>query len=171
MGNYLYKDNKITPITGLKEHNTNKEIEAVLSNINSELYFFSNLPVNYRSQQYLLEKVTEAGKQLNTISITRETKQLNRRKEILEKLRELYTTLKHLSYPKENEIPESVTKANKYLVAVYLKEKKEGLDLDTTLKWVKKIYRFSKFYEVTESLENVQNELLKSLRVFKEETE
>ena len=171
MGKYLFKDNGVTPITGLKEHNTNKEIEAVLTNINNELYFFSNLPVNYRSQQYLFEKVTEAGKQLNTISITRESKQLNRRKEIVEKLRELYTTLKHLSYPKENEIPESVTKANKYLVAVYLKEKKEGLDLDTTLKWVKKIYRFSKFYEVTESLENVQNELLKSLRVFKEETE
>ena len=171
MGKYLYKDNGVTPLTGLKEHNTNKEIEAVLTNINNELYFFSNLPVNFRSQQCLLEKVTEAGKQLNTISITRESKQLNRRKEIVEKLRELYTTLKHLSYPNENEIPESVTKANKYLVAVYLKEKKEGLDLDTTLKWVKKIYRFSKFYEVTESLENVQNELLKSLRVFKEETE
>ena len=129
MGKYLYKDNGVTPLTGLKEHNTNKEIEAVLTNINNELYFFSNLPVNFRSQQCLLEKVTEAGKQLNTISITRESKQLNRRKEIVEKLRELYTTLKHLSYPNENEIPESVTKANKCLVAVYLKEKKDGTSL------------------------------------------
>lgn len=160
-----YKDYEIKPITGIKKHQSNKEIEQYLTLINNELYFFANLPVNYDSKEFLKSQITDIGQKLKTLAITRESQQLDRRNEILNKLRTIYSNLTTCSSSSQNDI----IKSNKYLVALYLKDKKEGMDDKQKLNWIYKIKHFARFYEVTETLANVQTELLKDFRVFPEQ--
>ncbi len=163
-----WKNRNVTPIKGLKVHFTTKEMEDLLFKINDILYIFSNLPVIAQSRTFLKDKITETGKALKNLSFTVGDYKIDRKNEILNRLRELYENIEHtVSFGFNTDAYQaSVVKANSYMTALFLKDKKEGnLTVEKQLDWIRKIKIFSEVYPVCKNLESVQNELLNNFKV------
>lgn len=162
-----WKDRQVEPISGLKVHYSTKEMDELLYKINDILYFFKNLPVLPNARNYLKDKITETGKALKELSFTCNDKKIDRRNEILERLRELYNRVNvGVTYPPTAEYEKLVTKMNKYLTAKYLKDKNEGnLTEENQWKWIKNLKMYAEVYPVCANVESVQNELLDSFKI------
>ena len=50
-------------------------------------------------------------------------------------------------------------------VAIFLKEKKEGLDNEKKFEWLRKIQMFSNAYDVSDGMKSVNNEILGSFKI------
>ena len=161
-----WKNRNVTPIKGLKVHFTTKEMDELLYKINDILFIFSNLPIIPQSRVYLREKIIETGKELKKLSFTFGDYKIDRKNEILTRLRELYDRVEQSVILGTDEYQIYVAKANSYLTAVYLKDKKEGnLTVEKQLDWIRKIKIFSTVYPVCKNLESVQNELLNNFKI------
>ncbi|MBQ3414501.1 MAG: hypothetical protein IJH39_03970, partial [Clostridia bacterium] len=137
-------DREVGPITKLKTHYTTTEMDGILYEINDILYFLKNLYVTPQSRVFLRDRITEAGKQLKQLSFTREDKKAERRDEIVERLRELYTKANATVHLPTVEYQEVVEKMNKYLTALYLKDKNEGnLTEKKRLDWIRRLKLFA----------------------------
>lgn len=161
----LYNEYAISPIKGLKEKYTNSILEDLLYEINDELYFFANLPVNNISRIYLLERVNDIGSKIKDLSVTFNGESVGnkRREEILFRLREMY---KILNTPFIEPTEELIEKMCKYQSALYLKEKKIGLTAKDALDWLYKIFRLSKFYKLNSTLKSIQEEIINYFKVY-----
>lgn len=162
---WLYRD--VKPISKLKNHYSTKEMEKLLYDINDILYFFQNLPVLPQARDYLKQKITETGTELKKLSFTVGDKKKDRQNEILERLREIYNKVnKGVEYyhnPKYTKIVEST---NKYLTALYLKDKNEGnLTEEKQWDWIRRLKLFSTVYPVCKNVESVQTELLNNFKI------
>lgn len=157
----------ITPIKPSTKY-SNKEMDKLLSDINEKLYYFRNRFINKRVKEYLLKEIEITGKKLKNIPITVENKQLTRRQEILGELRKIYQNLKSLvisDIVEEENLPET-EKSNKFMVALYLKDKRENnLTTDKMLDWLKQIHIFSNFYPVLGNLKSVNEEIIKYFKI------
>lgn len=159
-------ERNVSPITKLKSHYTTSEMDALLYDINDLLYFLKNLYVTPQSRVYLRDKITETGQQLKQLSFTRDDKKIERRNEILERLRELYVKVNATVYLPTYQYQEVVEKMNKYLTALYLKDKKENLLTEKKrLDWIRKLKVFANIYPVMQNLESVQEELLNYFKI------
>ena len=153
------KDIGISPIK-LKNKNSNSELDSIFEEIQDEIYFFGLLLYTPSVKQYMLDKLTDAGTRLNNVSISRGNDgQIRRKMELLQVLREYYQKLKSY-YPVDK--PEQVERMCKFLVSMFIKEKKETTNLHNVyLKWLKLTKKVSEFYTVTNSLKSVNNEAVK----------
>lgn len=162
-----WSDRQVEPIKGLKVHYTTKEMDDILYRINDILYLFKNLPVLPEARTFLKEKITEAGTELKKLSFTLYDKKIERKNEILSRLRDLYSKVNESSfYPSADEYKQIVDKTNKYLTALYIKDKKEdNLTEDKQIEWIKKLKLFASVYPACKNLESVQTELLQNFRI------
>ena len=162
-----WSDRQVEPIKGLKVHYSTKEMDDILYRINDILYLFKNLPVLPEARTFLKEKITEAGTELKKLSFTLYDKKIERKNEILSRLRDLYSKVNESSfYPSTDEYQKIVDKTNKYLTALYIKDKKEdNLTEDKQIEWIKKLKLFASVYPACKNLESVQTELLQNFRI------
>ena len=158
----LGKDYGITPIKLENKYST-KEMDEILKDINDVLYFFSYLFIGKSAREYILNKLEDAGKKLNNYSPP--IPKAQRKKELLEKLRELYRNVKKiLPYDSPN-FNNLELKMSGFLVAKFVKQKQQGLTVDDKLYWLKTINTFSQVYTPSESLISVNNELLNYFKI------
>lgn len=152
----------ITPIKGINVRNSCKEIEEILYDINDKLYFFSTLYISNKVKNYILEEIEKAGNKLKNLSLPLASKSIEKKKEIINKLRESYVKIRE--YNDYDSIKDNMSKEEKmsaYFVARFIKDKNEGLlTVEKRLKWIKDIKFYSNFYCISSSLESVQKELL-----------
>lgn len=138
---------------------SNKQIDNILSGINSIIYFFYFLYINTRAKETILSDFRRLGKELSEISLPKgDDGKIKRKNELLSKLRNYYKKLN--SYvPDDNE--DTIKRTNQYLVSQFIKEKKEKelteLD-DFYMEWLRKTKDFSRCYNTTLSLKTVNKE-------------
>ena len=157
----LGKNVGIKPLSNFYNKTTNNELDKLLYDINDKLYFFSTLFVNIKVKNYLLKEIENTANSVKSVSGVDK-----RKAEFITKLRDVYSTLK--KYHDNSSTADSVDKEermNGYLVAKYLKDKKNVLTIEQKLEWIKTIKYFSDFYPVFENLKSVQVELLKEFFV------
>ena len=156
----------INPIS-LKNKIKTKEIEKILVNLNEVFYFFSTLLISKSLKEYILNELKQYGTELNKLNVEGKTNET--KKELLDILREKYSSIKKYTYLiSQEEEMEIDRKVNGCLVARFLKDKNNNyLTTENKLKWIKNIKLFSQFYCISKSLESVQNELIKDFVVYK----
>lgn len=165
----LAKDWNIKPIANLKNKNTNKEIEEILYDINDKLYFFNNLYINSKGRMYLLNLFKDSADKLNKLSFTRESKQIDRKNEILDRLRELYKTVSNIPSYDDEYFNKLVQNMGKFKMALFIKEKNAGLTEENIFKWIRYNKLFYDIYGFDNNIKSIQEELLKKFLVFKVE--
>lgn len=153
----LGKDIGISPIH-LKEKYSNKEIDQVLYNINDVLYFFNTLYINSKARQYIMDKLIEYGNDLNNINnFTVGDKKIDRKKELLSKMRELYSSLKSNIIFDDEYFSNLVEKMGKYRLSRFIKDKESG-KVDEW-KYIQENKLFVDVYGKNHSVKSIQDEL------------
>lgn len=162
----LAKDWNIKPIANLSNKNTNKEIEDILYNVNDKLYFFNNLYINSKARMYLLKLFEDSAAKLNKLSFTRDSKQIDRKNEIVDRLRELYKIVSSVPTFDDEYFHELVTLMGNFKMALFIKEKNAGLTEESIYKWIRYNKLFYDIYGYNNKIESIQKELLKLFYVF-----
>ena len=151
----------ISPIH-LTEKYSNKEIDAVLYKVNDILYFFNTLYISMEAKTYILNKLKEYGNDLNNVNnFTVGDRKIDRKKELLSKMREIYSSLKHTSIHNDEYFSNLIEKMGKYRLSRFLKDKESGLTDEQIWKWIKENKLFTDIYGQDKSVKSIQDELLK----------
>lgn len=160
------KDLGILPIK-LDSKYGNKDIDSILHKANDLLYFFNLMYITDTAKSYILTQIKILGTDLKNVNMQMAQKSSSRKDELRAKLLDVYSKLNGYYPPSDNDINvvNAVDRMNRMQVAMYLKEKKEGLDDEKKFEWISKIKMFSKAYDVDKSLTSVMNELLDSFRL------
>lgn len=160
------KDLGINPIK-LDSKYGNKEIDNILHKANDLLYFFNLLYITDTAKTYIQSQIKVLGTELKNVSISMAQKSSNRKEELRTKLLDMYQKLNSYYPPSDNDINVVgiVEKMNRMQVAMFLKEKKEGLDNEKKFEWLRKIQMFSNAYDVSDGLKSVNNEILGSFKI------
>lgn len=160
------KDLGVNPIK-LDSKYGNKEIDNILHKANDLLYFFNLLYITDTAKTYIQSQIKVLGTDLKNVSISMAQKSSSRKEELRIKLLDIYQKLNSYNPPSDNDINvvSIVEKMNRMQVAMFLKEKKEGLDNEKKFEWLKKIQMFSNAYDVSDGLKSVNNEILNSFKI------
>ena len=160
------KDLGINPIK-LDSKYGNKEIDNILHKANDLLYFFNLLYITDTAKTYIQSQIKILGTDLKNVSMSMAQKSSSRKDELRTKLLDIYQKLNSYNPPSDNDINVVgiVEKMNRMQVAMFLKEKKEGLDNEKKFEWLRKIQMFSNAYDVSDGLESVNNEILGSFKI------
>lgn len=151
----------ISPIH-LENKYSNKEIDSVLYKVNDLLYFFCTLYISMEAKTYILNKLKEYGNDLNNVNnFTVGDKKIDRKKELLSKMRELYINLKHQSIHNDDYFSDLVEKMGKYRLSRFLKDKEEGLTDEQIWKYIRENKIFADVYGQDKSVKSIQDELLR----------
>lgn len=160
----LGKDWNIKPISKLNFKQSNEEIDKILYDVNDKLYFFNSLYMNSTGRTYLLNLLKDSGEKLKTIN-----KNVERRNEILNRLRDLYKDVLNIPLINDEYFSELVKKMGEYKMSLFIKDKKTGLTDENIYKWLKYNRLFYEIYGYNSSIESIQRELLKKFLVFQVE--
>lgn len=160
------KDLGINPIK-LDSKYGNKEIDNILHKANDLLYFFNLLYITDTAKTYIQSQIKVLGTDLKNVSMSITQKSSSRKEELRTKLLDIYQKLNSYNPPSDNDINVVgiVEKMNRMQVAMFLKEKKEGLDNEKKFEWLRKIQMFSNAYDVSDGLKSVNNEILGSFKI------
>lgn len=160
------KDLGINPIK-LDSKYGNKEIDNILHKANDLLYFFNLLYITDTAKTYIQSQIKILGTDLKNVSMSMAQKSSSRKEELRIKLLDIYQKLNSYNPPSDNDINvvSIVEKMNRMQVAMFLKEKKEGLDNEKKFEWLRKIQMFSNAYDVSDGLKSVNNEILDSFKI------
>lgn len=160
------KDLGINPIK-LDNKYGNKEIDNILHKANDLLYFFNLLYITDTAKAYIQSQIKILGTELKNVSMSMAQKSSSRKEELRTKLLDIYQKLNSYNPPSDNDINvvSIVEKMNRMQVAMFLKEKKEGLDNEKKFEWLRKIQMFSNAYDVSDGLKSVNNEILDSFKI------
>lgn len=160
------KDLGINPIK-LDNKYGNKEIDNILHKANDLLYFFNLLYITDTAKTYIQSQIKVLGTDLKNVSMSIVQKSSSRKDELRTKLLDIYQKLNSYNPPSDNDINVVgiVEKMNRMQVAMFLKEKKEGLDNEKKFEWLRKIQMFSNAYDVSDGLKSVNNEILGSFKI------
>lgn len=160
------KDLGINPIK-LDSKYGNKEIDNILHKANGLLFFFNLLYITDTAKAYIQSQIKVLGTDLKNVSISLAQKSSSRKEELRTKLLDIYQKLNSYNPPSDNDINVVgiVEKMNRMQVAMFLKEKKEGLDNEKKFEWLRKIQMFSNAYDVSDGLKSVNNEILGSFKI------
>lgn len=160
------KDFGINPIK-LDSKYGNKEIDNILHKANDLLYFFNLLYITDTAKTYIQSQIKVLGTDLKNVSMSIVQKSSSRKEELRTKLLDIYQKLNSYYPPSDNDINVVgiVEKMNRMQVAMFLKEKKEGLDNEKKFEWLRKIQMFSNAYDVSDGLKSVNNEILGSFKI------
>lgn len=160
------KDLDINPIK-LDSKYGNKEIDNILHKANGLLFFFNLLYITDTAKAYIQSQIKVLGTDLKNVSISLAQKSSSRKEELRTKLLDIYQKLNSYNPPSDNDINVVgiVEKMNRMQVAMFLKEKKEGLDNEKKFEWLRKIQMFSNAYDVSDGLKSVNNEILGSFKI------
>lgn len=160
------KDLGINPIK-LDNKYGNKEIDNILHKANDLLFFFNLLYITDTAKTYIQSKIKILGTDLKNVSMSMAQKSSSRKEELRTKLLDIYQKLNGYYPPSDNDINvvSIVEKMNRMQVAMFLKEKKEGLDNEKKFEWLRKIQMFSNAYDVSDGLKSVNNEILDSFKI------
>lgn len=160
------KDLSVNPIK-LENKYGNKEIDNILHKANDLLFFFNLLYITDTAKSYILTQIKILGTELNGISMSMAQKSSSRKEELRTKLLDIYQKLNSYNPPSDNDINVvgTVEKMNRMQVAMFLKEKKEGLDNEKKFEWLRKIQMFSNAYDVSDGLKSVNNEILDGFKI------
>lgn len=160
------KDLGINPIK-LDNKYGNKEIDNILHKANDLLYFFNLLYTTETAKTYIQSQIKILGTDLKNVSMSMAQKSSSRKEELRTKLLDIYQKLNSYNPPSDNDINVigTVEKMNRMQVAMFLKEKKEGLDNEKKFEWLRKIQMFSNAYDVSDGLKSVNNEILGSFKI------
>ena len=160
------KDLGINPIK-LESKYGNKDIDNILHEANYLLYFFNLLYITDTAKTYIQSQIKVLGTELKNISMSIAQKSSSRKEELRTKLLDIYQKLNSYNPPSDNDINviATVEKMNRMQVAMFLKEKKEGLDNEKKFEWLRKIQMFSNAYDVSDGLKSVNNEILGSFKI------
>ena len=160
------KDLGINPIK-LDNKYGNKEIDNILHKANDLLFFFNLLYITDTAKTYIQSQIKILGTDLKNVSMSLAQKSSSRKEELRTKLLDIYQKLNSYNPPSDNDINVVgiVEKMNRMQVAMFLKEKKEGLDNEKKFEWLRKIQMFSNAYDVSDGLKSVNNEILGSFKI------
>lgn len=160
------KDLGINPIK-LDSKYGNKEIDNILHKANDLLFFFNLLYITDTAKTYIQSQIKVLGTELKNVSMSMAQKSSSRKEELRTKLLDIYQKLNSYYPPSDNDINvvSIVEKMNRMQVAMFLKEKKEGLDNEKKFEWLRKIQMFSNAYDVSDGLKSVNNEILDSFKI------
>lgn len=160
------KDLGINPIK-LDSKYGNKEIDNILHKANDLLFFFNLLYITDTAKSYIQSHIKVWGTDLKNVSMSMAQKSSSRKEELRTKLLDIYQKLNSYNPPSDNDINVVgiVEKMNRMQVAMFLKEKKEGLDNEKKFEWLRKIQMFSNAYDVSDGLKSVNNEILGSFKI------
>lgn len=160
------KDLGVNPIK-LDSKYGNKEIDNILHKANDLLFFFNLLYITDTAKTYIQSQIKVLGTDLKNVSMSMAQKSSSRKEELRTKLLDIYQKLNSYNPPSDNDINVVgiVEKMNRMQVAMFLKEKKEGLDNEKKFEWLRKIQMFSNAYDVSEGLKSVNNEILDSFKI------
>ena len=160
------KDLGVNPIK-LDNKYGNKEIDNILHKANDLLYFFNLLYITDTAKTYIQSQIKILGTDLKNVSMSLAQKSSSRKDELRTKLLDIYQKLNSYNPPSDNDINVVgiVEKMNRMQVAMFLKEKKEGLDNEKKFEWLRKIQMFSNAYDVSDGLKSVNNEILDSFKI------
>lgn len=160
------KDLGINPIK-LDSKYGNKEIDNILHKANDLLFFFNLLYITDTAKTYIQSQIKVLGTDLKNVSMSITQKSSSRKEELRTKLLDIYQKLNSYNPPSDNDINVvgTVEKMNRMQVAMFLKEKKEGLDNEKKFEWLRKIQMFSNAYDVSDGLKSVNNEILGSFKI------
>lgn len=160
------KDLGINPIK-LDSKYGNKEIDNILHKANDLLFFFNLLYITDTAKTYIQSHIKILGTDLKNVSMSLAQKSSSRKEELRTKLLDIYQKLNSYNPPSDNDINVVgiVEKMNRMQVAMFLKEKKEGLDNEKKFEWLRKIQMFSNAYDVSDGLKSVNNEILGSFKI------
>ena len=160
------KDLGINPIK-LDSKYGNKEIDNILHKANDLLFFFNLLYITDTAKTYIQSQIKILGTDLKNVSMSMAQKSSSRKEELRTKLLDIYQKLNSYYPPSDNDINVVgiVEKMNRMQVAMFLKEKKEGLDNEKKFEWLRKIQMFSNAYDVSDGLKSVNNEILGSFKI------
>lgn len=160
------KDLGVNPIK-LDSKYGNKEIDNILHKANDLLYFFNLLYITDTAKTYIQFQIKILGTDLKNVSMSMAQKSSSRKEELRTKLLDIYQKLNSYNPPSDNDINVvgTVEKMNRMQVAMFLKEKKEGLDNEKKFEWLRKIQMFSNAYDVSDGLKSVNNEILNSFKI------
>lgn len=160
------KDLGINPIK-LDSKYGNKEIDNILHKANDLLFFFNLLYITDTAKTYIQSQIKILGTDLKNVSMSLAQKSSSRKEELRTKLLDIYQKLNSYNPPSDNDINVvgTVEKMNRMQVAMFLKEKKEGLDNEKKFEWLRKIQMFSNAYDVSDGLKSVNNEILDSFKI------
>lgn len=160
------KDLGVNPIK-LDNKYGNKEIDNILHKANDLLYFFNLLYITDTAKTYIQSQIKILGTDLKNVSMSMAQKSSSRKEELRTKLLDIYQKLNGYYPPSDNDINvvSIVEKMNRMQVAMFLKEKKEGLDNEKKFEWLRKIQMFSNAYDVSDGLKSVNNEILDSFKI------
>lgn len=160
------KDLGINPIK-LDSKYGNKEIDNILHKANDLLFFFNLLYITDTAKAYIQSQIKVLGTDLKNVSMSMAQKSSSRKEELRTKLLDIYQKLNSYNPPSDNDINvvSIVEKMNRMQVAMFLKEKKEGLDNEKKFEWLRKIQMFSAAYDVSDGLKSVNNEILGSFKI------
>lgn len=160
------KDLGILPIK-LENKNGNKDIDNILHKANDLLFFFNLLYITDTAKTYIQSQIKILGTDLKNVSMSMAQKSSSRKEELRTKLLDIYQKLNSYNPPSDNDINVvgTVEKMNRMQVAMFLKEKKEGLDNEKKFEWLRKIQMFSNAYDVSDGLKSVNNEILNSFKI------
>lgn len=160
------KDLGINPIK-LDSKYGNKEIDNILHKANDLLFFFNLLYITDTAKTYIQSQIKILGTDLKNVSMSIAQKSSSRKDELRTKLLDIYQKLNSYNPPSDNDINVVgiVEKMNRMQVAMFLKEKKEGLDNEKKFEWLRKIQMFSNAYDVSDGLKSVNMEILDSFKI------
>ena len=160
------KDLGINPIK-LDSKYGNKEIDTILHKANDLLFFFNLLYITDTAKTYIQSQIKILGTDLKNVSMSLAQKSSSRKEELRTKLLDIYQKLNSYNPPSDNDINVIgiVEKMNRMQVAMFLKEKKEGLDNEKKFEWLRKTQMFSNAYDVSDGLKSVNNEILGSFKI------
>ena len=160
------KDLGVNPIK-LDNKYGNKEIDNILHKANDLLFFFNLLYITDTAKTYIQSQIKILGTDLKNVSMSMAQKSSSRKEELRTKLLDIYQKLNGYYPPSDNDINvvSIVEKMNRMQVAMFLKEKKEGLDNEKKFEWLRKIQMFSNAYDVSDGLKSVNNEILDSFKI------
>ena len=160
------KDLGINPIK-LDSKYGNKEIDNILHKANDLLFFFNLLYITDTAKTYIQSQIKILGTDLKNVSMSLSQKSSSRKEELRTKLLDIYQKLNSYNPPSDNDINVVgiVEKMNRMQVAIFLKEKKEGLDNEKKFEWLRKIQMFSNAYDVSDGMKSVNNEILGSFKI------
>lgn len=157
----------------LENHYSNQEMDFILFDINEYLYFFRNLYLNWDVRKMIADKLTVSADRLKQLNFPlAKSKELNaRRNEILDKMRAIYKNLSKVEVGNDANWDNIVQNMGKFRLSQFIKQKKESINGLTPVskhKWLEDNLLFTKAYGYNESIESIQNEIIKSYRIKKD---
>lgn len=154
----------------MENHYSNQDIDIILYDINDMLYYFRNLYLNWDVRKLIEAKLIVSADKLKRLNFPMaKSNELNaRRNEILEKMRVIYKNLSVVGYTNDINWCEIVRNMGKYKLGQFIKSKKDsicGLTPSSKHKWLEDNLLFYKAYGYDESIESIQNEIIKSYKI------